>query len=65
MGKVSGLLMMVHQIAGGVGAFLGGGVFDRWGSYNNAFIVMCLLSVAAMGATWLIKTGLQPRLPLD
>jgi predicted MFS family arabinose efflux permease len=65
MGKVSGLLMMVHQIAGGVGAFLGGGVFDRWGSYNNAFIVMCLLSIAAMGATWLIKTGHQSRLPLD
>ncbi len=65
MGKVSGLLMMVHQMAGGVGALLGGGVFDRWGSYNNAFIFMCMLSVVALGATWLIKTGLQPRLPLD
>jgi predicted MFS family arabinose efflux permease len=55
MGRVSGLLSMVHQIAGGLGAFLGGSVFDRWGSYDNAFVLMFLLSGAAAYATWLIR----------
>lgn len=52
MGWVSGILTMVHHIAGGVGAFLGGSVFDQWGSYNRAFIMMFVLSLVALWATW-------------
>jgi len=55
MGSVSGLLSMIHQIAGGVGALFGGSVFDRWGSYNYAFFGMLGLSVLATCATWLLR----------
>lgn len=55
MGWVSGILIMVHQIAGGLGAFLGGSVFDRWGSYNNAFMLMFVLSLAAVWVSWRLK----------
>lgn len=55
MGSVSGFLSMVHQIAGGLGALLGGSIFDYWGNYNYAFFCMLGLSVLATYATWLLR----------
>ena len=48
LGTVSGLLTMVHHGAGGVGALAGASVFDRYGSYTNAFAAMLALSVIAV-----------------
>jgi nitrate/nitrite transporter NarK len=55
MGSVSGFLSMVHQIAGGVGALVGGSIFDYWGSYTYAFFCMLTLSVLATYVTWLLR----------
>ena len=48
LGSVSGLINMVHQIAGGLGAVAGAMIFDSTGSYNGAFFVMLALSVVAV-----------------
>ncbi len=55
MGWVTGILTMTHQIAGGVGALFGGGVFDRWGHYQHAFVLMCGLALVALWATWQLQ----------
>ena len=48
LGTVSGLITMVHHVAGGVGAFAGASVFDAYGSYTWAFVAMLVLSVLAL-----------------
>ena len=48
LGTVSGLITMVHHVAGGVGAFAGASVFDAYGSYTYAFVAMLVLSVIAL-----------------
>ena len=51
LGTVTGLITMVHHSAGGLGALVGGEIFDAHGSYGAAFAVMLVLSVAALGLT--------------
>ncbi len=51
----TGILTMTHQIAGGVGALVGGGVFDRWGHYQHAFVLMFGLALVALWATWQLQ----------
>ena len=55
LGSVSGLINMVHQVAGGLGALVGALIFDATGSYNGAFILMFALSVLALGSTVMIR----------
>ena len=55
LGSVSGLINMVHQVAGGLGALAGALIFDATGSYTGAFALMFALSVLAAGATALIR----------
>ena len=55
LGSVSGLINMVHQIAGGLGAFVGAVIFDATGSYTGAFALMFALSVLAAVATVMIR----------
>ena len=55
LGVVSGTISMVHQIAGGLGAFAGAWIFDQWGSYDRAFGLMLALTIAAMALTLMIK----------
>ena len=55
LGSVSGLINMIHQIAGGVGAFAGAMIFDATGSYNGAFFVMLALSVVAAVSMLLLR----------
>jgi MFS family permease len=45
LGTISGLINMVHQVAGGLGAVLGAVIFDIRGSYDAAFLVMLVLAV--------------------
>ena len=55
LGSVSGLINMVHQVAGGLGALVGALIFDATGSYTGAFVLMFGLSVLAAIATAMIK----------
>ena len=55
LGSVSGLINMVHQVAGGLGALAGALIFDATGSYDGAFILMFVLSVLALGSTVMIR----------
>ena len=55
LGFVSGLLSMVHQIAGGLGAVFGATVFDRWGDYDRAFMVMAALAVVGVVCTLAVR----------
>ena len=57
LGAVSGLINAVHQIAGGLGAFVGAVIFDRWESYDGAFALMAALAVVAIVATVSLQRG--------
>ena len=62
LGTLAGSISMVHQIAGGFGAFIGGWIFDHRGSYDDAFLLMLLLSVAAVVLTLLVRE--RPLIPV-
>jgi hypothetical protein len=49
---------MVHQIFGGIGAYLGAAVFDATGTYDIAFSMMLAVSLLALLLTLLLR---QPR----
>ena len=51
LGAISGLVTMVHQIFGGIGAWLGAANFDARGDYDVMFMVMIGISVTAIGLT--------------
>ena len=50
-----GSIVMVHQIAGGFGAFLGAWIFDNRGGYDDAFKLMLILSLAAVILTYMVR----------
>lgn len=55
LGTLAGAIVMVHQIAGGFGAFLGAWIFDNRGSYDDAFKLMLILSVVAVMLTYMVR----------
>ena len=55
LGFISGLLSMVHQVAGGLGAVFGATVFDQWGDYDRAFMVMAVLAVVGVACTLAVR----------
>jgi MFS family permease len=54
-GKILGTLVMVEAIGGGVGIFLTGVLFDRFGSYQVAFGVICGVLLASLLASTRVK----------
>ena len=58
LGALTGLITMVHQIFGGIGAYLGAAVFDATGNYDIAFSMMLAVSLLALLLTLLLR---QPR----
>ena len=60
LGTISGLINMVHQVAGGLGAVLGAVIFDTRGSYDAAFVIMLVLAFVGTFAV----IGLKER-PLE
>ena len=58
LGMMSGIINMTHHIAGGLGALIGGIVFDARGSYDLAFILMLALAVIASALTFTIRERL-------
>ena len=61
LGFVSGLLSMVHQMAGGLGALFGAVVFDWWGSYDRAFMVMAVLAAVGAACTLAVRERTVPE----
>jgi predicted MFS family arabinose efflux permease len=51
LGALTGLITMVHQIFGGIGAYGGALVFDATGSYAIAFVIVLVLTIVALGLT--------------
>ncbi len=60
LGTVTGILSMVHQICGGVGAYVGASLFDHTGSYDRAFLVALGMALAAIVLSALLH---RPRTP--
>ncbi|MDP2409635.1 MAG: MFS transporter [Pseudolabrys sp.] len=58
LGALTGIITMVHHIAGGLGAYVGAAVFDATGQYDMAFALMFASSVLALLLTLLLR---QPR----
>lgn len=62
LGTVTGIVTMLHHVAGGVGALFGAWVFDRTGNYDGAMMVMLATSVLALFLTpALPRTGPEER----
>ena len=61
LGTLTGTISMIHQVMGGLGAFVGGRVYDITGDYNAAFILMLSLSVAATALTLAVREPLFSR----
>lgn len=55
LGLITGLITMVHHIAGGFGAWLGAVWFDADGNYDAVLLVMLVTSIAGTLLTPLIK----------
>jgi len=54
LGAISGLIVMVHHMCGGLGAYVGAAYFDTYGTYDKAFALMLGLSMAAaLFSAWL------------
>ena len=60
LGTVSGIISMVHQITGGLGALGGAVIFDLTNSYQPAFAVMLALAVLAAAMTWMVRERKAP-----
>jgi predicted MFS family arabinose efflux permease len=52
LGALTGLIIMVHHVFGGIGAYLGAAAFDRLGGYDPAFAVMMFSNVLALALTF-------------
>jgi predicted MFS family arabinose efflux permease len=59
LGTIGGIIVMVHHIFGGIGAWLGAAVYDSTGAYTHAFTVMMLASILAFVVTILYKPSQQ------
>jgi len=55
LGALTGLITMVHQIFGGIGAYGGALIFDAAGSYNAAFAIVGTASATALVLTLLLR----------
>jgi predicted MFS family arabinose efflux permease len=55
LGALTGLITMVHQIFGGIGAYAGALIFDATGSYDIAFVLMLAASTLALVLTLTLR----------
>jgi MFS family permease len=60
-GKILGTITMLDAIAGGLGIWLTGVMFDRFGSYTNAFYVFVGLMAIALVASTQVRREIKPR----
>ena len=55
LGAISGIIVMVHHMCGGLGAYIGAALFDAHGNYDAAFMLMLGLSVIAAAFAWPLR----------
>lgn len=55
LGAIGGVIVMVHHIMGGLGAWLGAVIFDRTGAYTLAFSAMFFITLGALAMTLAYK----------
>ena len=55
LGLITGLITMVHHIAGGFGAWLGAAWFDATGNYDAVFVAMLVTSIAGTVLTLMLR----------
>ncbi|HEX2197684.1 MAG TPA: MFS transporter [Burkholderiales bacterium] len=55
LGALTGLITMVHQVFGGIGAYGGALVFDAAGTYDAAFAVVLATSAVALVLTLMLR----------
>jgi predicted MFS family arabinose efflux permease len=55
LGALAGLVTMVHQICGGIGAYAGAAIFDATGGYEAAFLAMMISAVIALALTLMLR----------
>jgi predicted MFS family arabinose efflux permease len=65
LGALTGLIIMVHHISGGIGAYLGAAAFDRLGSYDPAFAAMLASNVVALALTLRLRQSTVPATSPD
>ncbi len=51
LGALTGLIVMIHHMCGGLGAWIGAAIFDASGGYTAAFAVMLASSLLASALT--------------
>ena len=61
LGELTGIINMVHQMAGGLGAYVGGVVFDSFESYQWAFVIAFGISILAAITTLSLRDSRVPR----
>jgi predicted MFS family arabinose efflux permease len=59
LGALTGVITMVHQIFGGVGAYGGALIFDATGTYDAAFILLLVASGLAVALTLMMRRARQ------
>ena len=57
LGALTGLITMVHQIFGGIGAWGGALIFDTTGTYDAAFVLALAVSALALILTLALRRG--------
>jgi predicted MFS family arabinose efflux permease len=55
LGALAGLITMVHQIFGGIGAYGGALVFDYTGSYDFAFVALLIASALGLALAFMLR----------
>jgi predicted MFS family arabinose efflux permease len=60
LGALTGLVTMVHQIFGGIGAWGGARLFDATGTYDAAFVLTLAVTVLALLLTLLLRRPAEP-----
>ena len=55
LGALTGLITLVHQVFGGIGAYLGAALFDHAGNYQTAFALMLGFSILAVVLTFMLR----------
>jgi len=55
VGLISGFITTIHHLGGGFGAYMGGLLFDKTGSYQITFVFSAILVVIALFCTMAVK----------
>ena len=63
LGAISGLITTVHQIFGGIGAYLGARIFDTAGDYDLALALMLAVSALALVLTLALRRAPMRQAP--